>query len=116
MRLGLLLGLGLVLGGCDTFFAVEGNLYQCGTTAPIEGAQVTATTDPGAWEGPETETTTTDGSGHFHVELNKPMGEPATVTITRTGFSTFSRDFPKGVPSWPYPIDACLDPVAAGTP
>ncbi len=73
-------------------------------------------TDPGAWEGPETETTSTSANGHFFVGLNKPSDEAATVSFTKAGFVSFSRDFPNGVPSWPYHIDACLDPVAVGAP
>ena len=110
---GLLVLLGF-LSGCDTFFRVEGNLLQCGTTAAISGADVAATTDPGAWEGPETDTTTTDGDGYFFVELNKPQDEPATVSFTKPGFASFSRDFPDGVPSSPYHIDVCLDPSPPG--
>ncbi len=115
-RLLLLFGFAAVLSGCDTFFQVEGNITQCVTATPIAGAEVVVTTDPGAWEGPETETTSTDENGHFFVGLNKPSGEAATVSFTKSGFASFSRDFPNGVPSWPYHIDACLDPVAAGTP
>jgi hypothetical protein len=106
---GLLVLLGF-LSGCDTFFRVEGNLLQCGTTTAIAGATVTAATDPGAWDGPEMETTTTDVDGAFFVELNKPRDEAATVSFTKPGFASFSRDFADGVPSSPYQIDVCLDP------
>jgi hypothetical protein len=107
-----LLGLVGALSGCDTFFRVEGTLVQCGTMAPIAGAAVVVMTDPGAWEGPETDTYSTDDSGHFEVELNKPQDEAATVTFSQTGFSPLARDFPKGVPTSPYHIDVCLDPIA----
>jgi hypothetical protein len=110
-RFAFLLGLVGVVAGCDTFFQVEGTLVQCGTTAPIAAADVVVTTDPGAWEGPETETTTTDDSGHFEAGLNKPADEAATVSFGKTGFAPFSQDFPQGVPSWPYHIDVCLAPA-----
>jgi hypothetical protein len=115
MRLVWLLVLVGTLSGCDTFFQVKGNLTQCGTGAAIVGAEVVVMTDPGAWDGPEMKTTTTGDTGHFFVGLNKPMDEAATVSFSKAGFTSFSRDFPKGVPTWPYQFDPCLDPVAAGT-
>jgi hypothetical protein len=116
MRLALLVGLAAVLSGCDTFFQVKGNLTQCGGATAIAGADVMLTTDPGAWDGRETETTSTDEDGYFFAGLNKPMDEAATVSFSKRGFAPFSQDFPNGVPSWPYAIAPCLDPVAAGAP
>jgi hypothetical protein len=111
-----LFGFAGILSGCDTFFQVKGNLTECGTATPIAGAEVVVTTDPGAWEGPEAEATSTDENGYFFVGLNKPMGEAATVSFSKDGFAPLSRDFPTGVPSWPYEFAPCLEPVAAGTP
>ncbi len=107
-RVAALAALATAAAGCDTFFRVEGTLTACATSVPIAGARVVTTTNPGAWEGPETETITTDSAGHFEAELNKPAGEAATVTFSAPGFVALSRDFPKGVPEW-YHADFCLD-------
>jgi hypothetical protein len=107
-RMAALAALAAAAAGCDTFFRVEGTLAACATSVPIAGAKVVTTTDPGAWDGPETETTTTDSAGHFATVLNKPTSEAATVTFSEPGFVTLSRDFPMGVPEW-YHADFCLD-------
>lgn len=101
----------LALGGCDTFFQVRGTLTDCATGIPIAGATVVTATDPGAWGGPETEMTTTDAKGHFEASLDKPMDEAATITFSKSGFVPLSHDF-KGLPTWPYQIDFCLDAAA----
>jgi hypothetical protein len=105
----LLAALAVAAAGCDTFFRVHGSLTDCATGAPIEGAQVVTTTDPGAWEGPETERTSTDAGGHFQAGLNKPASEPATVTFSYPGFTSLSQDFPMGTPVDGIAADFCLE-------
>ena len=104
----LLAVLAVAAAGCDTFFRVHGTLTDCATGAPIAGATAVTTTDPGAWEGPETETTTSDAGGHFQIELNKPASEPATVTFGSPGFADLSRDSPMGTPVGGLEADFCL--------
>ncbi len=71
----------------DSFVSIEGNVYtSAGRINPIAGAVVSTSLD--------SQTATTDAAGHFFLQtstLANYSTTPYTITITKTGYPTFSQ-------------------------
>jgi hypothetical protein len=71
----------------DSYVSIEGNVYaSAGSTTPIAGAVVSTSLDA--------QTATTDAAGHFFLQtstLANYSTTPYTITISKTGYPTFSQ-------------------------
>ena len=83
--------LALVLLGCDTFFEFRLVVTDCATGRPLQGAVATTHLDDGFGE--EDHTAATDANGTVFIHLNEPDGVTVTLTIARTGYQTWTKQF-----------------------
>jgi hypothetical protein len=96
----------LLAAGCDTFFTLDATVTDCTTQAPLAGVTAVLHLDDGFGEDDHTEVT--DADGKIHIGMNEPDGVTATLTLSKDGFQTLSRQF-VGAPR--APVEICLDPA-----
>ena len=93
-----------LLGGCDSFFTVQGHVTACGSGAPIVGVSVRTTQRGGG----ETQEAFTDSSGRYLAFLNEPPTAEATLVYEKPTFMSVERTF-EGAPEGDE--DVCLQPA-----
>jgi hypothetical protein len=95
------------LAGCDTFFDFDAVVTACDTGQPLEGVEVVTHLDDG--HGEPDHHAVTDADGRVRIHLNEPDGVVVTVTMTKAGYETWSRQY-RGEPGSGH--DVCLTPAA----
>lgn len=106
LALALIVVAAIVAAGCDTFFTIDVTVTDCGTQAPL--AEVTAVLHLVDGFGEEDHTGITGEDGKLHIVMNEPAGVTATLTLTKTGYQTWSHQY-QGNPDGPLAI--CMDPI-----
>jgi len=106
LALALIVVAAIVAAGCDTFFTIDATVTDCTTQAPL--ADVTAVLHLDDGFGEEDQTRITGADGKLHIVINEPDSVTATLTLTKTGYQTWSHQY-RGNPDGP--IDICLDPT-----
>ena len=92
-------------GSCDTFFTIDATVTACDTQEPLAGVGVTTHLHGGFGE--EGHHATTDADGHFNIRLNEPSDADVTVTLEKSGYTTWSRRY-DGQPE--HHVEICLEP------
>lgn len=93
-----------LLGGCDSFFTVQGRVTACSSGAAIGGVSVRTTLRGGG----EEQVVFTDPSGHYSAFLNEPPSAEATLVYEKPTFVLVERSF-EGAPE--RDEDVCLQPA-----
>jgi len=106
LALALIVVAAIVAAGCDTFFTIDATVTDCTAQAPL--ADVTAVLHLDDGFGEEDQTRITGADGKLHIVMNEPDSVTATLSLTKTDYQTWLRQY-RGNPDGP--VDICLDPT-----
>jgi hypothetical protein len=96
----------LALTACDTFFELDLVVTDCVTGLPLKG--VTVATHLGDEFSDQDHREETDAAGKVFITLNAPDETTVTLTLTKAGYQTWTKQF-EAEPPKPYSI--CLEPA-----